>query len=820
MSKRSPLRLALLPAATMAVALAVTNLPGAEPSPEAARLDGFTHTDGANYFALSLKPAQTAPAPGPRDVVVLYDSSASQTGQFRTQGLSALMALLGELSPEDRIQLVAVDVNAIGMTESFVAPGSPEMAAALEKLEAREPLGATDIEKAVNAAVARFAGEGANPRAVVYIGDGMSTANLLGTETFEQLVGSLVDNRIAVTSYAVGPRLDVQVLGALAATTGGQLLKAEEVAAEKAGSELAAAAKGTVLWPESATWPAGFREVFPARTPPLRADRESVIIGTYEGEGPFEVQMTVGTAEGSKPLQWTIEANPPQDANSYIARLVEGARVDGGVSLPLVGSASLKDAERQIGAGQRQVSQLAVEALAGNDLDSAERLAREALRQDPEDAQARIVAGAVQRRRADAGAPADLNLAGPAAGAAARSPAAQPDPLAAPGRFMDSVERQRKVIEEMVSADVANTIKQVRGMPDEPEAAIQNLKQQLENVRRVPELEPDVRDQLVDQLQAAVRQAEHRQIRLEKQRQEQHEVLAASKERAMINEELLRGQQKMEQLMERFNSLMEEGRFRMAEEQIAMEAQELAPNNPVPVAATHTSRMRGYYEEALALRVARQKGVVDVLASVERSSIPIPDEPPIVYPDAEVWQRLSARRIERYSTVDLASQGPAERRIATELKAPTELDFIDTPLRDVMATLEELHNIQIEIDERALEEVGVPSDTPITKSLKGISLRSGLRLMLNEYDLTYVVADEVLKITTPEEAEARLATKVYPVADLVVPPGVFGSMGGGMGGGMGGMGGGMGGMGGGMGGMGGGMGGMRGGMGGGMGGMG
>ena len=42
------------------------------------------------------------------------------------------------------------------------------------------------------------------------------------------------------------------------------------------------------------------------------------------------------------------------------------------------------------------------------------------------------------------------------------------------------------------------------------------------------------------------------------------------------------------------------------------------------------------------------------------------------------------------------------------------------------------------------------------------------RLMLRELNLTYMIQDEVLLITTPEEADARLTTKVYPVADLVV----------------------------------------------------
>ncbi|NQT12542.1 MAG: VWA domain-containing protein, partial [Planctomycetes bacterium] len=790
MSNRSPFRLALLPVAAMAMALVVTHGMGAEAGSEAARLDAFTHADGANYFALTLTPGARAPAAGGHDIVVLFDTSASQTGDYRDQGLAALKSLLAKLAPDDQVQLVAVDVNAIGMTKSFVAAGSEEMSGALEKLEARVPLGATDMQGAVTAAVARFADAGSNARSVVYIGDGMSTANLVGTESFEQLVATLVENQIAVSSYAVGPRLDEQVLGALAANTGGQVLKASQVKSDSAGTELAAAAQGTVLWPESVTWPPDFTEVLPARTPPLRTDRESLVVGTYKGEGPFEVQMTVNTPQGPKPLKWTVAANPPKEANDYIARIVESARVDGGISLPLVGSAGLKEAERAIGAGLTRISQMAVEALSNGDLDNAERLAREALRQDPGDANAKVVVSAVQKRRAGEqgpGAPnvADLDLAGSGGGAAPKAAAARPGAMEAPGGFMHAVQSQRKRIEQMITANVQNTINQARGkMSDAPEAAIQDLKLQLENVRRAPELEPDARDQLVDQLQAAVRQAEQRQTEVEERRQQQHEALAAAKDRAMMTEDLLRRDQKMEQLMERFNYLMEEGRYRIAEETVALDAQELDPNSPVPVVATHHSRMVGYYHQAMVLRVARQKGVVDALHQTEKAHVPFADEPPIVYPEAEVWQQLTNRRREKYSSMDLATQGGAEQRIAAELKAPTELQFIETPLQDVMETLKDYHEIEIQIDQRALDDVGVPADTPITKDLKGISLRSALRLMLRELDLTYVIEDEVLLITTPEEAEMRLSTKVYPVADLVIP-----IMSGGMGGGMGMMGG-------------------------------
>jgi len=55
---------------------------------------------------------------------------------------------------------------------------------------------------------------------------------------------------------------------------------------------------------------------------------------------------------------------------------------------------------------------------------------------------------------------------------------------------------------------------------------------------------------------------------------------------------------------------------------------------------------------------------------------------------------------------------------------------------------------------------------PVTITMQGISLRSLLRIMLGELNLTFVVRDEVLKITTPETAENQLETRLYPVADL------------------------------------------------------
>lgn len=119
-------------------------------------------------------------------------------------------------------------------------------------------------------------------------------------------------------------------------------------------------------------------------------------------------------------------------------------------------------------------------------------------------------------------------------------------------------------------------------------------------------------------------------------------------------------------------------------------------------------------------------------------------------------------------------QGPfaVDRRRSNEVKIlaaldePTEVDFTDQPLQDVIDFLKEKHQIEIQLDKRALEDAGQGSDTPITRNLKSVTLDSALDLMLGELDCTYLIHDEVLLITTQTVAENMLTVKVYPVSDL------------------------------------------------------
>lgn len=109
----------------------------------------------------------------------------------------------------------------------------------------------------------------------------------------------------------------------------------------------------------------------------------------------------------------------------------------------------------------------------------------------------------------------------------------------------------------------------------------------------------------------------------------------------------------------------------------------------------------------------------------------------------------------------------AEAKIFAAFREPTSFDFVDQPWTDVVEFLSQHHKLPIQLDSRALSANGVGSDTPITDRFNGISLRSALRLMLDQADLTYVVRNEVLLITTRTEAENMLECRIYPVRDLV-----------------------------------------------------
>ena len=103
------------------------------------------------------------------------------------------------------------------------------------------------------------------------------------------------------------------------------------------------------------------------------------------------------------------------------------------------------------------------------------------------------------------------------------------------------------------------------------------------------------------------------------------------------------------------------------------------------------------------------------------------------------------------------------------LEQPTEYEFFETPLEEVIDYLTDKHHLEIYIDIRALEAVNTNASLPITQTMGDVSLRQALRLMLGRHGLAYVVREGIVIVTSAEEAEGTLITKTYSVRDLLHP---------------------------------------------------
>ncbi|MCH7729684.1 MAG: hypothetical protein IH991_24910, partial [Planctomycetes bacterium] len=109
----------------------------------------------------------------------------------------------------------------------------------------------------------------------------------------------------------------------------------------------------------------------------------------------------------------------------------------------------------------------------------------------------------------------------------------------------------------------------------------------------------------------------------------------------------------------------------------------------------------------------------------------------------------------------------ARERIQIALRSPTDLECIEMPLRNLCQWISDQHGIAVSVDWRALDADGL-GDFPVTCNFDGISLNDALHQILAEVELVYVIHNEALLITTPEEANysySRLC--LYPVRDII-----------------------------------------------------
>ena len=114
------------------------------------------------------------------------------------------------------------------------------------------------------------------------------------------------------------------------------------------------------------------------------------------------------------------------------------------------------------------------------------------------------------------------------------------------------------------------------------------------------------------------------------------------------------------------------------------------------------------------------------------------------------------------SEIELA----AETRIKQALARPLDVPLHDVPLHDVVDFLS-ARGLPASLDKQALEDSGIAPDVLCKLAPAEIQLGSALRQALRAHDLTWMIASEILLITTHDRAESMLKTRLYNVSELI-----------------------------------------------------
>jgi hypothetical protein len=259
----------------------------------------------------------------PLQLLILADTSGSMDSASRENQKQFVAALLGALTPEDRVNLATCDVEC---RWAFAEPRSGDadnVAAARQRLADRVSLGWTDLDQAFASALAQ-----ATPQThVIYIGDGVVTSGDADPVAFGKRLQRMAEGRAGTFhAVSVSSRFEPLVLKTIASLGGGSL---RQISGERTPQRVARELLAEVTQPVIRDLRVEFRgvrvaRVYPPQLPNLAAGTQQILLGRYLPEGADQTgEIVVSGNFAGKPVRFTgkVALQDAEQGNSFIPRL-------------------------------------------------------------------------------------------------------------------------------------------------------------------------------------------------------------------------------------------------------------------------------------------------------------------------------------------------------------------------------------------------------------------------------------------------------------------------------------------------------------------
>ena len=340
--------------------------------------------------------------------------------------------------------------------------------------------------------------------------------------------------------------------------------------------------------------------------------------------------------------------------------------------------------------------------------------------------------------------------------------------VAPPKSLAEETASKQSILARQIFSEIARQESAAKTLRETDAKGALNLLEETRKKVEAAELEPGAREALlrrVDRSLSDLRQfIEENRPRIELEEKNQRIRQEVDREQRVK----LENQQKIAAMVDEFHRLMDEQRWAEAEV-VAKRAAELDPKNPVVQHLLWVGKFTRRVMNNKDVEGEKEELFWKAMANVDKSSVPFDDLNPYQHGDAKKWQELTKGRSKM-----LAERGrrrsERELEIERKLKTPVSLQFPNAALSKVIEYLGKVAEVNIYLDPQGLAQEGVNSDTPVSIEVRdAIMLKSVLNLLLQPLHLSYVIKDEVLKITSEQLRDGQVETRTYNVADLIVP---------------------------------------------------
>ncbi len=176
-------------------------------------------------------------------------------------------------------------------------------------------------------------------------------------------------------------------------------------------------------------------------------------------------------------------------------------------------------------------------------------------------------------------------------------------------------------------------------------------------------------------------------------------------------------------------------------------------------------RHREEYYDFLRAKVENWKKLTD---RDDEAVIPYADT--VVFPTAEEWAEIS-KRTTSFQGLDRGAEGADDPEIvAINRQLDTikmDLDFQNQKLEDMVAYIREFTGLNIFIEQNLGDKFDPQKQ--VTFRVRGIVLRTAMRLMLDQFELDYTIDESrIVKITTRDKAGGRSIPELHDIRDILV----------------------------------------------------